>query len=74
MLVVGTLSIVHPAAALSLVALRNGARLIEVTPLKCPYLGRTFYERKARLEHPHDGPPGLPQPLEVVIRPHLGRE
>ena len=36
MLVIGTSAIVHPAASLPLVALRNGARLIEVNPNETP--------------------------------------
>ena len=36
MLVVGTSAVVHPAASLPLVALRNGARLVEVNPAETP--------------------------------------
>ena len=36
LLVVGTSVLVHPAASLPLVALRNGARLIEVNPAETP--------------------------------------
>ena len=36
MLVIGTSAVVHPAAALPLVALRNGARLVEVNPEETP--------------------------------------
>ncbi len=36
MLVVGTSAVVHPAASLPLVALRNGARLVEVNPTETP--------------------------------------
>ncbi len=36
MLVVGTSALVHPAASLPLVALRNGARLVEVNPAETP--------------------------------------
>jgi NAD-dependent deacetylase len=36
MLVVGTSAIVHPAASLPLVALRNGARLVEINPNETP--------------------------------------
>jgi NAD-dependent deacetylase len=36
MLLIGTSAVVHPAASLPLVALRNGARLIEVNPAETP--------------------------------------
>ena len=36
MLVVGTSALVQPAASLPLVALRNGARLVEVNPTETP--------------------------------------
>ena len=36
MLVVGTSAVVQPAASLPLVALRNGARLVEVNPAETP--------------------------------------
>jgi NAD-dependent deacetylase len=36
MLVIGTSAVVHPAASLPLVALRNGARLVEVNPNETP--------------------------------------
>ena len=36
MLVIGTSAVVHPAASLPLVALRNGARLIEINPAETP--------------------------------------
>ncbi len=36
MLVIGTSAVVHPAATLPLVALRNGARLVEVNPNETP--------------------------------------
>ena len=36
MLVIGTSAVVQPAASLPLVALRNGARLIEVNPAETP--------------------------------------
>ncbi len=36
MLVIGTSAVVHPAASLPLVALRNGARLVEVNPAETP--------------------------------------
>ena len=35
-LVIGTSAVVHPAASLPLVALRNGARLIEINPAETP--------------------------------------
>ena len=35
-LVIGTSAVVHPAATLPLVALRNGARLVEVNPEETP--------------------------------------
>jgi NAD-dependent deacetylase len=36
MLVIGTSAVVHPAASLPLVALRNGAHLVEVNPAETP--------------------------------------
>ena len=36
MLIIGTSAVVHPAASLPLVALRNGAHLIEVNPAETP--------------------------------------
>jgi NAD-dependent deacetylase len=36
MLVIGTSAVVHPAASLPLVALQNGARLVEVNPAETP--------------------------------------
>jgi NAD-dependent deacetylase len=39
MLVVGTSVVVQPAASLPLVALRNGARLVEVNPAETPLSG-----------------------------------
>jgi len=36
MLVIGTSAVVHPAASLPLVALRNGARVVEVNPAETP--------------------------------------
>jgi NAD-dependent deacetylase len=36
MLVVGTSAVVQPAASLPLVALRNGARLVEINPQETP--------------------------------------
>jgi NAD-dependent deacetylase len=36
MLVIGTSAVVHPAASLPLLALRNGARLVEVNPAETP--------------------------------------
>ena len=36
MLIIGTSAVVHPAASLPLVALRNGAHLVEVNPVETP--------------------------------------
>jgi NAD-dependent deacetylase len=36
MLVIGTSALVHPAASLPIVALQNGAGLIEVNPAETP--------------------------------------
>jgi NAD-dependent deacetylase len=40
MLVIGTSAVVHPAASLPLVALQNGARLVEVNPAETPLSAR----------------------------------
>jgi NAD-dependent deacetylase len=39
MLVIGTSAVVHPAASLPIVALQNGAQLIEVNPAETPLSG-----------------------------------
>jgi NAD-dependent deacetylase len=48
MLVIGTSALVHPAASLPLVALRNGAHLVEVNPAETPLSGHAHEVLRGR--------------------------
>jgi NAD-dependent deacetylase len=48
MLVIGTSAVVHPAASLPLVALRNGAHLVEVNPAETPLSGHAHEVLRGR--------------------------